>query len=128
MSLWYSPLGKPGSVWYSARALTHPRTPRPRPYSHLSPPNPQFSPKRVLILTKLSRFDFEKLRHPTLTDSQLETTLKKRGSDYNTLLYHHYIHKVSPITHNSHPGELHYTNYCHTPSLFNLQVSLLAGM
>lgn len=65
------------------------------------PPSPRdasteinFNPKRVLILTKLSRYEFEKLRHPDLANEhELEQLLKKRGSDYNTLLYHHYIHK-----------------------------------
>lgn len=53
-----------------------------------------FQPKRVLILTKLSRLEFEQLRQPEVThDSDLETVLRKRGSDYSTLLYHHYIHK-----------------------------------
>jgi NAD+ kinase len=57
------------------------------------PPTPAFNPKKVLILTKLSRLEFEKLRHRDITDKELERVLKKRGSDYNTLLYHHYIHK-----------------------------------
>jgi len=53
----------------------------------------EFNPKKVLILTKLSRLEFEKLRHKDISDRELERVLKKRGSDYNTLLYHHYIHK-----------------------------------
>lgn len=54
----------------------------------------EFNPKNILILTKFSRLEFEKLRYSKLSDVELEATLKKRGSDYNTLLYHHYIHKV----------------------------------
>jgi len=53
-----------------------------------------FDPKKVLILTKFSRLEFEKLRLPSLTSTEVEETLKKRGSDFRTLLYHHYIHKV----------------------------------
>lgn len=60
---------------------------------HLEPAN--FKPQKVLILTKLSRYEFEKRRHPDLTEKQLEKCLRDRGSDYNILLYHHYIHKVS---------------------------------
>ncbi|ODM94814.1 NAD kinase 2, mitochondrial [Orchesella cincta] len=52
-----------------------------------------FQPKRVLILTKLSRLEFEKLRQPEQSDGELESVLRHRGSDYSTLLYHHYIHK-----------------------------------
>lgn len=44
---------------------------------------PSFSPKRALILTKLSRYEFEKLRHSGLDEAQLEDILKKRGSDYS---------------------------------------------
>ena len=54
----------------------------------------KFQPRRILILTKLSRYEFEKRRHPELTERQLEESLRSRGSDYNLLLYHHYIHKV----------------------------------
>jgi len=52
-----------------------------------------FSPEKVLILTKLSRYEFEKLRHADHNEQQLERALRKRGSDYNMLLYHHTIHK-----------------------------------
>lgn len=37
------------------------------------------------MLTKLSRYEFEKLRHKNLNESQLEEVLKKRGSDYSEL-------------------------------------------
>ncbi len=50
-------------------------------------------PKRALILTKLSRYEFERLRHADLNEKQLQEALRKRGSDYNHLLYHHTIHK-----------------------------------
>ncbi|EFX80504.1 hypothetical protein DAPPUDRAFT_318645 [Daphnia pulex] len=52
-----------------------------------------FSPKKALVLTKLSRYEFEKLRHKNLDENQLEDALRKRGSDYNMLLYHHTLHK-----------------------------------
>ncbi|XP_047496636.1 NAD kinase 2, mitochondrial-like [Penaeus chinensis] len=66
---------------------------------HLEPAN--FKPQKVLILTKLSRYEFEKRRHPELTERQLERCLRNRGSDYNMLLYHHYIHKGVENTVNS---------------------------
>lgn len=67
--------------------------------AHLEPAN--FRPQKVLILTKLSRYEFEKRRHPELTERQLERCLRNRGSDYNMLLYHHYIHKGVENTVNS---------------------------
>lgn len=67
--------------------------------SHFDPSD--FKPRRVLILTKLSRYDFEKRRHPELTERELEKSLRSRGSDYNMLLYHHYIHKGVENTVNS---------------------------
>ncbi|KAK3849450.1 hypothetical protein Pcinc_043800 [Petrolisthes cinctipes] len=66
---------------------------------HLEPGN--FRPQKVLILTKLSRYEFERRRHPELTERQLEKSLRDRGSDYNILLYHHYIHKGVENTVNS---------------------------
>nr|CAH0107167.1 unnamed protein product [Daphnia galeata] len=54
---------------------------------------PTFSPKKALVLTKLSRYEFEKLRHKNVSEAQLEDILRKRGSDYNMLLYHHTLHK-----------------------------------
>lgn len=59
-------------------------------YSNLT----YFKLNKVLILSKLSRYDFEKRKHPELTERELEKNLRSRGTDYNLLLYHHYIHKV----------------------------------
>ncbi|XP_037080752.1 NAD kinase 2, mitochondrial-like isoform X2 [Pollicipes pollicipes] len=53
----------------------------------------QFAPKKALILTKFSRYEFEKKRHGNIPEAELEKRLKERGSDYNMLLYHHYLHK-----------------------------------
>ena len=44
---------------------------------------PTFSPKKALVLTKLSRYEFEKLRHKNVSEAQLENILRKRGSDYS---------------------------------------------
>ena len=54
----------------------------------------QFKPKKAVILTKVSRYEFEKLRHDTLTESQLEQELTARGSNYAAIRHHHNIHKV----------------------------------
>ena len=57
----------------------------------------QFKPKKAVILTKVSRYEFEKLRHDTLSESQLEQELTARGSNYAAIRHHHNIHKVRVI-------------------------------
>ena len=42
----------------------------------------EFRPKKALILTKVSRYEYERFRHPELNETQFELALKKRGSDY----------------------------------------------
>lgn len=51
-----------------------------------------FAPKRVLVLTKFSRLEFEKRRHKELSEGDLVKNLESRGSDYESLLKHHDIH------------------------------------
>ncbi|EEC00842.1 poly(p)/ATP NAD kinase, putative, partial [Ixodes scapularis] len=53
---------------------------------------PAFRPQRALVLTKFSRYEFEKRRHAHLTEEQLVKDLEARGSDYNSLVHHHKIH------------------------------------
>ncbi|KAL3216350.1 hypothetical protein MRX96_033147 [Rhipicephalus microplus] len=53
---------------------------------------PMFRPRRALVLTKFSRYEFEKRRHAHLTEEQLVQDLESRGSDYNSLVHHHKIH------------------------------------
>ena len=68
-----------------------------------------FNPKKAVILTKVrlllstvtcqfdkvSRYEFEKLRHEHLTEEQLEQELTARGSNYAAVRHHHNIHKVN---------------------------------
>lgn len=53
---------------------------------------PSFQPKKVLILSKLTRYEFEKKVNKGCDDEQLASILKKRGSDYHRLLSKHKIH------------------------------------
>ncbi|CAG2165249.1 unnamed protein product [Oppiella nova] len=62
---------------------------------HFSEPIEPFTPKRALVLTKFSRYEFEKKRNPDLSEEQLITSLESRGSDYKRLISHHNIHKQS---------------------------------
>ena len=45
------------------------------------------------LLTKVSRYEFERLRHESLTEAQLEHELTARGSNYIAIKHHHNIHK-----------------------------------
>jgi hypothetical protein len=53
----------------------------------------QFDLKRVLILSKRTRYELEKLQKPGISDERMEKILRKRGSDFDTLIKHHHIHK-----------------------------------
>lgn len=64
--------------------------------------SPVFNPEKVLILTKLSRYDFERRKHAELTELELKRTLTLRGSDYHMLLHRHNMHKVSHIYFTNH--------------------------
>ncbi|XP_035743987.1 NAD kinase 2, mitochondrial-like [Vespa mandarinia] len=44
-----------------------------------------FVPKRVLIVAKLTRYHFEKLREPNLNEEEFKNKLLERGSDYDLL-------------------------------------------
>ncbi|XP_051176864.1 NAD kinase 2, mitochondrial isoform X1 [Leptopilina boulardi] len=56
-----------------------------------------FVPKRVLVLTKISRYQFEKMREPDLDESLLRLKLKERGSDYEAMLTSHYRNKAAEL-------------------------------
>lgn len=58
-----------------------------------SPSNPKFQFKKALIVTKLSRYEFEQHKNPKLTVVQLEKVLRDRGTDYDLWLHYHRIHK-----------------------------------
>ena len=47
-----------------------------------SAPVGDFKPKKALILTKVSRYEYERFRHPDMTETEFELALRKRGSDY----------------------------------------------
>lgn len=52
-----------------------------------------FRLERALIVTKLSRYEFEQLRHPHLNPTQLEETLRNRGTDFDALIHRHNVNK-----------------------------------
>ncbi|CAG9530677.1 unnamed protein product [Cercopithifilaria johnstoni] len=44
-----------------------------------------FKPKRILILSKLTRLEYERQTHPLLNETQLKKALARRGSNYERL-------------------------------------------
>lgn len=61
--------------------------------SATDPSNRKFHFKKALIVTKLSRYEFEQHKNSKLTNVQLEKLLRDRGTDYDLLLYYHQLHK-----------------------------------
>lgn len=53
-----------------------------------------FLPKRVLIVTKVSRFKFERLREPDIDESLFKIRLLERGSNYDSMLANHEKNKI----------------------------------
>lgn len=53
----------------------------------------KFSFRKVLIVTKLSRYEFEQHKNPKLSVVQLEKLLRDRGTDYDLWLHYHQVHK-----------------------------------
>lgn len=55
--------------------------------------NRKFQFKKALIVTKLSRYEFEQHKNPKLDLFQFEKMIRDRGTDYDLLLHYHRIHK-----------------------------------
>ncbi|CAF0716130.1 unnamed protein product [Brachionus calyciflorus] len=51
-----------------------------------------FDFSKILVLNKITRYEFEKKRHAKLTEDELKTKLEKRGSNYDRLIEHHNNH------------------------------------
>lgn len=53
----------------------------------------KFKLTKALIVTKLSRLEFEQHRHAKLSQLELEKCIRDRGTDYDAMLNYHKIHK-----------------------------------
>lgn len=62
---------------------------------HRLPPPSEFRPEKALVLTKVSRFEYERARHKGLSESQLEAALTARGSNYSLMKKTHLTHKAN---------------------------------
>lgn len=49
---------------------------------------------KVLVISKLSRYEFEKRKHKNLNDCELKQLLKNRGTDFDKLINFHDAHKM----------------------------------
>jgi NAD+ kinase len=57
------------------------------------PINYDFS--KILILNKITRYEFEKLRNPHLNEIELKEKLTRKGSNFERLIEHHNTHMRS---------------------------------
>ncbi|XP_065086602.1 NAD kinase 2, mitochondrial isoform X2 [Ochlerotatus camptorhynchus] len=55
--------------------------------------NPKAKLRKVLVVSKLTRLEFEKTRDQALSDERLEHKIRNRGSDYDAMKYYHHLHK-----------------------------------
>lgn len=56
--------------------------------------NPREKLRRVLVVSKLTRLEFEKIREERLSDESLEQMIRDRGTDYDAIKYYHQLHKT----------------------------------
>lgn len=49
--------------------------------------------KKVLVVSKLSNFESERVINRDLNDDQFESKLRNRGTDYDRLKHYHHVHK-----------------------------------
>lgn len=78
-----------------------------------------FKLRRAVVLSKLSRFEYLRRQHNDLTEQQLETYLRDRGTDYDVLVRHHNLHqefeehvKSSLVKHDVEIQVVDRFNYC----------------
>ncbi|KAJ8970749.1 hypothetical protein NQ317_016494 [Molorchus minor] len=48
--------------------------------------------EKVLVVSKLSKYEHEKIRHKNLSEQELEALIRNRGTDYEKLIHHHELH------------------------------------
>ena len=54
----------------------------------------EFHPQKALVLTKLSRYQFERQQYAKdLSEGEFRRIMEKRGSDYTQIKYYHNVHK-----------------------------------
>lgn len=61
---------------------------------HSQAKNNKLRIKKALIVTKMTRYEFEKIRHSELNDLELEEKIKCRGTDFEAMMHYHHLHKT----------------------------------
>lgn len=51
--------------------------------------------KKALIVTKLTRYEFEKIRASEMNAVELEDHIRQRGTDFDALMRYHHLHKTT---------------------------------
>lgn len=49
--------------------------------------------QKILVVSKFSRYEYEKVKHKNLSETQFHEMLRKRGSDVEKMLHYHNVHK-----------------------------------
>jgi NAD+ kinase len=62
---------------------------------HSQAKNNKLRIKKVLVVTKLTRYEFEQIRHPDLNNTELEEKIRCRGTDFDALMHYHNLHKTT---------------------------------
>lgn len=62
---------------------------------HSQAKNNKLRIKKVLVVTKITRYEFEKIRHPGLNEVDLEEKIRCRGTDFDALMHYHHLHKTT---------------------------------
>ncbi|KAJ2938171.1 hypothetical protein O0L34_g18511 [Tuta absoluta] len=52
-------------------------------------PQPSLKMDKCLIVSKVTRFEYEKHAHDNISEHELERILRQRGSDYDSMLFNH---------------------------------------
>lgn len=61
---------------------------------HSQAKNNKLRIKKALVVTKLTRYEFEKIRHSELDALELEEKIRCRGTDFDALMHYHNLHKA----------------------------------
>ncbi|KAK7100993.1 hypothetical protein V1264_023847 [Littorina saxatilis] len=59
---------------------------------------PMFNPKRAAVLTKMSRYEYERRLHSRLSEKEFKAFLESKDSDYEGLLVRHHNHLTTVET------------------------------
>lgn len=62
-------------------------------YSNATQHSESIKIQKALVVSKLSHYEFEMIRYNELDKDELETRIRKRGTDFEKMMYYHNLHK-----------------------------------